>query len=431
MEKNKLHFPNISAEELLSYCIKSGIVNMDDVRDQMNQDFKEKVLKHHRHKIWQGTDGRYRTHVDDSTKKSGRRLIVKTYEADLLKYLAEFYSLDDTEGKDRKKVLTLEKLYPQWMEHKELYTMAETYIMRIECDWKKYYAGTDIIKKPLTSLTKLQLEEWAHRLIKDHKMTKNQYYNATVIMRQALQYAVDLGVIESSPFSLVKIDSKRMFRKVKKKADETQVFLSDEIPRIQEMAWNDFMSNNRMVHRLAPLAILFQFQTGVRIGELCACCEEDLEDDNYIHIQRMYRYGSYEPEVVEHTKSAYGDRRVLLTDLAKTYIRLAKEYKAEHGIASRYIFSVNDCPLSHRSVAFLYTKYCDRLGISHKTSHKARKTYISALIDGKVNINTIREMVGHADERTTFNNYCFDRSTEDEKLKLIRDALASQSVTRV
>ena len=425
MEKNKLHFPNISAEELLSYCIKSGIVNMDDVQDQMTKKFKETILKHHKHKIWQGKDGRYRTHIDDSTAKSGRRLIVKTREEDLLEHLADFYSLDDTGDSDGKEVLTLEKLYPQWLEHKKLYTTAETYIMRIECDWKKYYVGTDIIKKPLKSLTKLSLDEWAHKLIKDHNMTKNQYYNSTVIMRQALDYAADLGIITENLFSAVHIDGKRMFRKVKKKADETQVFLSNEIPRIQEQAWNDFMTNDKLTHRLAPLAILFQFQTGVRIGELCACCEEDIEDENYIHIQRMYRYGSRESEVIEHTKTSCGDRRIFLTDRAKKYIRLAQKYKAEHGIISKYIFSVNEKPLSNWSVASRYKRYCDNIGIIRKTSHKTRKTYISALIDGKVNINTVREMVGHADERTTYNNYCFDRSTENEKKALIENALAS------
>ena len=425
MEKNKLHFSNPSAEELLSYCLKSGIVNVDDVKVQMMKEFKETILKHHKHKIWQGTDGRYRTHVDDSTAKSGRRLVVKTKEEDLLEYLVDFYSLDDTGERDGKEVFTLGILYPQWLEHKKLYTTAETYIIRIECDWKKYYVGTDIIKKPLTSLTKLSLDEWAHKLIKDYNMTKNQYYNVTVIMRQALLYAVDLGIIESSPFSLVKIDGKRLFRKTKKKPDNTQVFLSNEIPLIYRQAWNDFMDNDKLTHRLAPLAILFQFQTGVRIGELCACCEADIEDENYIHIQRMYRYGSHEAEVVEHTKTDCGDRKVFLTDLAKKYIRLAQEYKAEHGIVSEYIFSVNSRPLSNRSVAYLYNKYCNNAGIGHKTSHKARKTYISALIDGKVNINTVREMVGHADERTTYNNYCFDRSTEDEKKTLIENALAS------
>ena len=36
----------------------------------------------------------------------------------------------------------------------------------------------------------------------------------------------------------------------------------------------------------------------------------------------------------------------------------------------------------------------------------------------------IREMVGHADERTTYNSYCFDRSNRDERYKKIDAALS-------
>lgn len=89
-----------------------------------------------------------------------------------------------------------------------------------------------------------------------------------------------------------------------------------------------------------------------------------------------------------------------------------------------YIFSVDEDPLSYYSVRHLYTRCCKELGILDRSSHKARKTFISTLLDGGVNINTVREMVGHADERTTYNNYCFDRSTEEEKILLIEKALA-------
>lgn len=421
MEKNKLYFPNISAEELLSYCIKSGIVNVDDVRNQMTKKLKETILKHHKHKIWQGKDGRYRTHIDDSTAKSGRRLIVKTREEGLLAYLAEFYGI--TENSDSKNAITLERLYPDWKSYKEIHTTAKNYIRRIHNDWEKYYADSEIVKKPLTSLTKLQLDEWAHKLIQDNSMTKKQYYNATIIMRQSLDYAVALGIITENPFSAVHIDGKRMFRREKKKPDHTQVFLKNEIPVITSLAWKDFTENKRLKYRLAPLAVLFQFQTGLRLGELVTVRYDDLERNDSIHIQRMYRYETH--EVIEHTKSEYGDRTVYLTEQAKKYIRIAQEFQQSHGITGRYIFSLTDQPLCPRSVERLYNKYCDYMGIIHKSSHKTRKTYISALIDGKVNINTIREMVGHADERTTFNNYCFDRSTEDEKKSLIENALAS------
>ena len=42
----------------------------------------------------------------------------------------------------------------------------------------------------------------------------------------------------------------------------------------------------------------------------------------------------------------------------------------------------------------------------------------------KMNLNTVHEMVGHADERTTLGNYCFDRNTEVEKANLIEKASA-------
>ena len=42
----------------------------------------------------------------------------------------------------------------------------------------------------------------------------------------------------------------------------------------------------------------------------------------------------------------------------------------------------------------------------------------------KINLNTVHEMVGHADERTTLGNYCFDRNTEVEKANLIEKASA-------
>lgn len=56
-------------------------------------------------------------------------------------------------------------------------------------------------------------------------------------------------------------------------------------------------------------------------------------------------------------------------------------------------------------------------------SSNSRKTYISTLIDGKININTVREMVGHADKRTTLKNYTFDVKTKSEKNKMIENAL--------
>lgn len=423
-EKQNTHsekFDYTAANRLLQNALESGIINLDDVQKQMTKKRREEILKQHPYEIWQGTDSRYRTYVNDSTKKSGRKMIPKTNLNDLLDYLVQYY-----QDKDKSKLLetiNLDSLYPQWIEYKELHTTAKNYIRRINNDWNKYYADTEITKIPIRNLNKLALDNWAHKLIQVNNMTKKQYYNATIIMRQALDYAVDLNVIDISPFEAVAIDGKRLFKKVKKKPDYTQVFLKSEIDPIYAMAWEDFYNPNKLKNKLAPLAVLFQFQTGVRLGELCALRYEDIEQSGYIHIQRMYRYETH--EVVEHTKN-HEDREVLLTKQAKKIILTAKEFQKQSGAGDTgYIFSENQDPLSPWSVEYLYDKYCEQTGIIRKSSQKSRKTYISALIDGSVNINTIREMVGHADERTTFGNYCFDRCTDSQKAKLIENALSN------
>ena len=42
-----------------------------------------------------------------------------------------------------------------------------------------------------------------------------------------------------------------------------------------------------------------------------------------------------------------------------------------------------------------------------------------------ININTVRSYAGHADERTTYFNYCFDREPDTEKKRLLEKAMAS------
>lgn len=247
------------------------------------------------------------------------------------------------------------------------------------------------------------------------------YYNVTVIIRQALVYAVDLGIIATSPFSTIKIDGKRLFRKVKKKADNTQVYSKEEAHAIIEMAWKDF-HNQVKVYELAPLAVIFQLQTGMRIGEICAAQFGDV-DQEYFHVQRMLRRDL--KEVVEHPKTECGDRNVYFTQIANDVIAAARNRQKELGIDHEYIFSIQPGkPLLERPIADLYEKYCRKLGIEIKSSHKARKTVISPWVDNDVNINTARQMAGHASERTTLKNYVYDRSTEAEKKDILEKALA-------
>ena len=70
--------------------------------------------------------------------------------------------------------------------------------------------------------------------------------------------------------------TKKVFYKTKKKADHTQVYTAEELLAIEKLAWEDFY-NEVKDYVLCPLAVIFQMETGVRAGELCAVRYEDIE----------------------------------------------------------------------------------------------------------------------------------------------------------
>ena len=210
--------------EILKYIEAHGMIDLDDVRNQMNIKKKDEfVTQKHKYQIWQGSNGRWYTYIPDETRPKGRRQIVKSSHEALISTIYDCY-----QSKESQDSITLEKLYPQWQEYKALRTPSTNTMRRIDDDWKKYYAGDKLIKVPLNQLTYLMLDEWVHTLVREHSMTKNCYNNMSLIIRQSLIYAVERNLLSENPFASVKIDNK-LFRKVKKKDDYTQVYQGDEV----------------------------------------------------------------------------------------------------------------------------------------------------------------------------------------------------------
>ena len=178
-------------------------------------------------------------------------------------------------------------------------------------------------------------------------------------------------------------------------------------------------------YRLAPLALIFQYQTGVRIGELVVLHYDDIETENYIHVQRMYSRDAH--EVVDHTKSDDGDRQIYLTEYAREVIDTARDYQLSHGYDSEgFIFALDGQIIPQRCINSLLKKYCDILDIPYRSSHKNRKSYGSALINSGVSINTARQILGHADEKTTLNYYCYDQTMDKDKELQFEKALPTK-----
>ena len=256
-------------------------------------------------------------------------------------------------------------------------------------------------------------------------MKKKEYYNCVGILKQALAYAEEEGIIAESPYKPIKIN-KNLLRPTVKPDNETQVYMKYELPKVRELAWKDY--NNPRGNRkniFAPLAALFMFETGVRIGEALAIKHEDVVNDGKkLRIHSTYDYKH--KRVVNRAKGKEGESKAPLSHGAKEIIDAVVQRKNELVIPIKgYLFSERSEPMPYHALKYVFEHYCESLGILHKSAQKARKTFISNLLATGMNVNTVREYVGHEDERTTWRNYCFDRDSEEEKLKEFNDAMAN------
>lgn len=414
-------------------CDNLNAATIEDVLKDIEMTKREKIINQHKtlFTVWEGKNGMWYTYFPDDSKPHGRRQVKAVTEEKLHNKIVDFYQKKESSSENS--TITLRDFYPLWLKFKALHTNASTYIRKIDADWNRYYQTALIVDVPLKKLTYQQLDAWANGMVKTEQLTKKQYYNMSVIMRQALAYAVDCKILKENPFEQVHVSTK-LFKTVKKPQDQTQVFLVEEQPLIVSKAFEDYEKHDNT----APLAIVLCFEIGCRIGEIVAIKFSDIDEElkNHIHIQRMdvrdFQYnddGTWTQlpnKVVEHTKSEEGNRNTYLSVEARRILGLIKEWNMSHGFSdSEYIFiDRNGERINERALDYRLRKYCTQIGISPKSMHKIRKSYISTLIDSNiVNLNTIRSMVGHANEQTTLKNYCFNRKSDIQTERDIETAL--------
>ena len=423
----------MSDTELLKFAIENGMLDTALVQEKIEMQKRAEILKNHQYKIWQASNGRWRTYLPDDSRKEGRRPIAKSTLEKLQEEVIKFYRQEISEK--TKVFITIENLYPEWLAYKDNHSGRSTYAYRLDKDWERFYKREEVskkvISKPISDVTKIELDNWAHELCKKHNMTKKCYYNMSHIMRGILDYAVDKGIVEENLFRSVKFN-KDLFKKKAKPKSETQVFSKEEEQLLIAEAYRSYSKDpENILYMMVPTF----FYTGVRLGELSALEWKDVHDD-YIYIHQMYGREEKLDENGEWEKTTFGvvdslklnaePREVIVTSDVHEVFKVVKRYYWQMGRQNeRYVFTDREGKLPHPStVDSMFYRLCRRVGIPERSPHKTRKTYISTLIDNGVNINFIREQVGHENEKTTYESYCFNRSTRDETKEQLRRALS-------
>ena len=408
-----------SADDVLSTIYEQGILDEDGVRLIMRKKHLQFVLSHHEHKIWQSADGRWKTYITD--EESGKRKqISRESREDLEDFLYDKYLAEDEEL--AKKRATMESLYDDWAEYKSLF-VSEATIKRDRNTWKALYKDAPIVKKPLVSITKTELERWLLSVIRSKNMNSHQFTNFISVVRQLMAYAEEIGIIESNPAEKIHIQKKRILKPEVKGPAITQVFMEDERQMLIKHAMEQYAKHRDTVQIFTSLAIAFLLYVPLRRGELVALRFDDL-DGNRLYLTDSY---SHDMKCLKgRLKDIEGWRTVDVVPPALEIIEKIRQERIRLGMPTDgCIFTVNEKYSSlYSALGKSINKYCDELGIPRRSLHKTRKTCASKMHADGVNDLIIQAQLGHKDLRTTFNSYCYDVTTDAERYRAISASLA-------
>ena len=414
----------ISIIESLLQKLNDNIITSDDVLEQLDQMTKrERILNRQKNfcGIWLASDGRYKTKVP--TPDGGRKLIAKPTQEHLENFIVEYYK--NLEQKPKRPCMR--SIYPEWIDFKSKETSYSN-ACNLQSRWKRYFENSSIIDIPFEKLTTGAIKKWCVDVIAEMNLTDRQFKDLKSIMNMIFDYAVSFDIIQINLSRQVRGFSDKNFKQEIQKPVEEIVYNAEAKHSVIQEAMEQFLKTQNVAY----IAVCLNFSLGLRVGELVALRTSHINEDGTITICQeetktyhkdadgtIHRDGY---EIVNHTKTLSGNRRLILTPKARKYIDMALRYNEANGFKDQdFIFldkfgkRIHDHAINNvlRRLNGVRNER-DAFVIEGRPSgnHSIRRTTISELHEAMViSEDTLKTFAGHKDISTT--QKCYIHQTKD------------------
>lgn len=402
---------------IVSFLKNTGILSPDDACAVISMTHKLKVDERHHHKITQGggKDKRWFTRIDMPDKKG--KLIAASSEEALYEKLYDHYFQTEI----RYQSISLKEFYPEWLQYKYETSNRPNNVRRIDTDFKKYYLdeeiSQDILNKPLSEISAFDLKYWAARLVKKYSMTKKQFGNVIIPLRQGIDLLIDQGYLEKNPARSVKFDQSIFRSSGPKKLSDTQVFYPDERDAILQLAEKKAEETKDESFLAIPICAYL----GVRPGECAGLSFEDFDrKTNRVLVHRSLaakqellpngQWSARTYEIQEYLKRNAKPRIILAPDRLFDIVEKIRKMLSERGIEREYLFDIE----TPNNIEMKLYRLCDELKIPRRSPNKLRMTYVSTLLNQNIDPDFVRQQAGHTTLQTTLNHYAYSTTRQDQ-----------------
>ena len=397
----------INNNNILKFAIDNDIINYDDILAKINMKNRKEILSKHTFNIWEASDGRWKTYIEDSSKKNGRKLIAKSSKKAIEDYIVEEYQRTHDDS------YLVKNAFKKWInEASEKLYITKTTADRYLRDYNRFILNTEFSQKDIRTISEKEVIGFLKEVIysrqdDETRITRKAFNNLKTIIRGLFLYfktEYDLNCVDLTiPFKELKFPSKLFKKNVRR--DCEQVFSIDETKMIATYV----MEHN---HTTKDLGILLAFSTGLRVGELSTLKISDQYNHQLLvsrtEIEERDEFGNSTIKIREFPKSEASMNVIELNDTAYNILLMIRKENIKNGITSDFLFYDEKYGrIKSRAFTKRLKRICENLNILPRSMHKIRKTYASTLFACGLEEKIIQNQLRHKDISTTHNYYEF------------------------
>lgn len=349
-------------------------------------------------------------------------------------WIEEGYKLGIIEEVDIDEQVSFETAYRGWFMSK-INRIRPQSVDRIEVTYNKYYACSDFVKMPVHSVDEVAIYTFLNKILMERgNITKKEYGRIYQIVNNVMQYAYDLNLGHSYcvNWSMVK----RYVALQNIKQNENKEYAVSARDR-ECFARAVLIDKVYMEKRSASLVLLLNFYLGLRIGELASLRWSDVHfGERYIHVHST-EVKSYERDssgervgvmlyhAQDKTKTAHSVRRVPLVNESVFILNELRKWHDAQGYDSEFLAYDGGNQILTRSLEWTLRRLCIICDIPMFNSHRIRKTFATELHQNGVPTKVISDLMGHAEMRTTEQNYII---TSPDSFELVRNVMQENPI---
>lgn len=398
-----MNMVELNNSDALKYAIEHDMIDMSYVEQIAEMRIKREILENHPYKIWEGKDGYWHTYLKDNEKRIS---VKRKKEEDVEEIIIKHYQQQIFNP-------TVREVFEEWNDRRlELKKISEATHLRNEYIFNRHFS--EVEEKKIKTITPEEIEDFLEEQIPKHNLKAKAFGNLKTVTRGMLLRAKKRKLINfnvSEIFENLDV-SERDFESSNKDIAE-EVYNEEET----KLAINWLRMQDKT---LVNLGVLLMFATGLRVGELAALKWSDWDGYLGLKIHRTEtRYkltgNRYKYLIRDYPKTPAGVRTVVLPPSCKWIIDEIRKLNPK----GEFMFELNGKWIKTFNFRKLVYKMCSELGLTIKSPHKIRKTYASILLDNSIPENTVIEVMGHTDIRTTKRHYSRDRKSNAAKAQML------------